>query len=337
MIIDLEESITSVLPDDRQRTSVFIPLWIRDYAEKWSEVGAAAVVLFGSRSCGLALPDSDWDVFALFDGKSKLPPYDAVRLSTSVSRCHEVHTERAPITNLRLGLVREIARGVVLQGNLNALIGQRFADDTDSIDSDDMRIHLEYVYTSILRCIRTVNLNWQHSREREPGREISLTHIRDAMSEHLSAQAAKHIVKALCCALVLPYARCHRVSELVREIPTDWRKNVMSLKLTPGAKPQVWKREVTWETSNDTLNRIEHSLELAKNIVESGYFAPTLSDEEAIQDKIYIMVGSTNLDIEDSDNESRCEALFQRTLAQIARLKELALVQERENTYQSKP
>ena len=320
-----------MLPSNRERTPIDIPKWLTDYADKWPEAGASAVVLYGSRSCGLARPDSDWDIAVLFDGEYEIPAQDSVCLPGSVSKHHEVCTLSCSISDIRPSLVREIARGVVLKGDLNLLIEQSYEGDMLEIDRKDMMIHLYHGYGSILQCIRAVNITWQDGLITETRKTIPLAKLGDTISESLSAHAAERIVKALCCALVIPYERTHNVEQLAKEVPVEWQESVLRLNGTTGAKQQLRYSYDPIESLEDSLIRIEHTLELANKLVESGYFTPNISEEKELQSKIYKVFGSIDHGLGDSDCEPRCEALFQRTLAQLARLKELALIQEREN------
>ena len=313
-----------MLPDDRERKPINIPWWLQEYADKWSESGASAVVLFGSRGCGLALPESDWDIAVLFNGDSEIPPNASVSLPSSVTRHHEVCPLRLSITDIRTSFLREISSGVLLNGDLNALIDQGYEGDISAVDREDMMMHLKHGFTSILQGIRAVNMGWKRTLKQESKTCLSLAEIGNSTAENRSAYAAERLAKACCCALVQPFERIHSVSELVKSIPAHWRESVLGLNGTTGKRVQL-RYEEPFETSRDTLNRIEHALDLAFHVVEDGYFIPNKSEEEDLQDEIYIQIDPRKEVLDLSDCEPRCEELYLCALAQLDRLKELAL------------
>ena len=85
-----------------------------------------------------------------------------------------------------------------------------------------------------------------------------------------------------------------------------------------------------FESLEDSLNRIEHALNLVIYIVGGGYFTPSKAEEEYLQDGIGDMLDPRKEVLDLSDCEPRCEELYLRTLAQLDRLKELTPQSEAE-------
>ena len=320
----MEQDYIRSIPCTREPTRVIVPDWLQEYAQAWGNQGAAAVVLFGSRAQGRALTISDWDVAVIYLDQDEVPNRNSVRLSDSVSTRHEVNPLLAPLNKLNPALLREIESGIYLQGDLKLLCNEYYEKDIMSVDRTDLIRHLANCYKDSLKSLLAINTKWQ-VREKS----IPLVNLFSHDGESYSARAAERAVKALCCTYGLNYKFVHDVAALAKQVPPEWYELVMSMNgSTDDAHTSSYFDEYH-ESCANSLNRIDHMLNLVDRILKLCLFTP--SEEE--KQKLFEEIDGSTLDhqtiLAESDVEPHCSDLYRRLASQLKKIKQIAIPQDK--------
>ena len=266
-----EKSLTRRLPGTRAKTEIVIPAWLQDYATAWSKQGAQAVVLFGSRGLGFALPDSDWDVAVVFDRAQRpiLPNLRTVKVEANIETRQEINEIVRHLDKLSYSFAREIAQGVSLVGDFAGLINPPNPNVAKSLNKKELKNHLVHTFINALDCLAEVSVNWEDSK-------APLNQIFSETATSRSANSAARCVKALCCLLEIEYRFTHNVAELATTLPKEWYDIVIRMNgTTHRGRVAVYELDFGAEDSETCVQRIQYTLDLADLILgdERGNFS----------------------------------------------------------------
>ena len=305
------------VPCTRERTPVVVPSWLDHYAEGWRAQGAASVILFGSRAHGLALSSSDWDVGVVFKDQDELPRYDAVEPSREVMLQNEVNPMLKSLNEIEPALLRELKAGISLIGDFSNLCDQFYRRDALATDRNEFIRHFMFGYVNAYRCIDVIGFGW----EREEGNfELYDLHLHEG--ERYSADAAERAVKALCCALRVSYKFTHNIENLAESVPDEWREIVLRMNGSTKEKHESGYGGTFYESCEESLNRIEHTLELMGLIIDLNLFVLDDNESSELLENFEKEVGSSRLyHIEKPHKNPYCFKLFERAEQQIRSFK----------------
>ena len=259
----IEKSLARRLPDTRAKTEIVIPVWLQDYATAWAEQGAQAVVLFGSRGLGFALPDSDWDVAVVFDRVQRpiLPNLLTVKVEANIETRQEINEVVRHLDKLSYSFAREIAQGVSLVGDFAGLINPPNANVAKSQNKRELKNHLVHTFINALDCLAVVSLKWGISK-------TPLNQILSETATSSSAYSAERCVKALCCLFELKYRFTHNVAELATTLPKEWYDIVIRMNgTTHRGHAAVYELDFDAEDGETCVQRIQYTLDLTDLIL----------------------------------------------------------------------
>ena len=278
----MNKSLARQLPSSRRRTPIVLPGWLKEHAEAWAAEGAIAVVLFGSRGLGFALPDSDWDIAVVFEEKD-VPPPDAspIRLPDAVKRHHEVNEIVRSIEQLSPSLSQEIAHGVSLVGDFQKLLCQQDYSTANDLKKREYINHLAWTYIEALHCLANVSSIVELQATNQAFEKLS-----SKVATMSSASSAERSVKALCCMMDLGYHYTHNVAKLADQLPKEWYDLVIRMNGTTH-RGHMAAYEVQFELENCgvSLQRIRFTLELTNLILKDRRCVLSQDDQMQLQEK----------------------------------------------------
>lgn len=219
----MDKSLQRTLPSVRPRTDCVIPEWLRDYADAWREAGALAVVLYGSRAFGTALPDSDSDVAVVLD-EGEDAAYVEPIIDSEITHHQEVNRVIGDCSRFAPSFAREIRKGVSLVGDIATVFPKPNLLEIKLLTKSDFSSNLMWSLVHATNSLYHINSRY----ELENG-EANLNVISSSGGTKYSANAAERCVKALCCLLGIGYQHTHDVEILAKKLPDDWRELAMRM------------------------------------------------------------------------------------------------------------
>lgn len=322
----MEKEISRCLPGTRERSQIVVPQWLKNYASAWQSKGADAVVLFGSRARGMALPNSDWDVAVVFKDSVEKPPDNLVNLPRNGGRLLDVNPLVECLNDLRPALAREIENGISISGDFKRLRKQFYEADIMKIDRTDVVMHLAFSYICSLRCLEDVSNAWRRSNG-----DTALGKLNTQVGETESASAAERGVKALCAAKGISYELTHNVAVLAKQVPPDWYDLVMSLNGSTKAKHVSVYGDHYYESCEDSVNRVERTLQLIHHILADGIFTPNDEEQRQLRDEFDAHTYALQLAFATQKMQPRCQAIFLRMMEQLDSVGEIGGQSESRN------
>lgn len=264
---------------DRKKLPVIIPDWLYTYAQSWCEAGAKSVYLFGSRSNGYYLPDSDWDIGVVLQFEEGENPVDyenicypkgeeinEVRLTAE-----EIHQQIPNIKNI----AREIARSKLIKGESLPL-----PPKPHHLNREELRQHLSIMFDMIQTTLLRINEEWLLR-----GKNKNLDDLFDHLTEANSADAAERLVKGLCCIYEQEFEMVHSITELIKHVPAKYESLIRKMNATTRRLPVSSYHAGPMESSQDSLNRVDCTLDLLDEIVVQGDMNLTQEEMAHIKDK----------------------------------------------------
>ena len=265
-----------LLQTTRPQREVEIPDWLKRYANDWKGYGAKSIILFGSRSNGYYLPDSDWDVAVVHDNDADLESVGYFLPKRPFAE--EVNPIHWTINDIRESYRKQPSiGGEIAQG---MLIGGCDLDLTDikvTPDREDLGRHLRASFISVVETLTRTNTFWLQSDKPD-----LLSAIRFDYSESGSAQAAERMTKAVCCLFDIRYARVHNVFDLASEVVEPYRSMILNMNGQTGRLHTATYRRRRLETCNDSLIRVERTLALCKELLTRGELCLTTEEVDTI-------------------------------------------------------
>lgn len=315
----LTKNFARCLPGTRERTQVVIPQWLKDYAAAWRSHGADAVVLFGSRGYGLALPDSDWDVAVVFNGSDKKPSFNLVDLPTQHGVPCNVNPLVEHLHNMRPALVREIDLGVSICGDFGELHRKHSKGKLMAVDRTDVIQHVTYCYIHALRALEVVSTLWSRQGESAP-----LYRLHNHSVEAESANSAERGVKALCSALGVTYDFSHNLAVLAEKVQKDWQDLVLRMNGSTQQKHTSHYSQGYYESCAESLDRIENTLELVNRIMEEGVFAFHDDEIRELREEIDTNTRGIQLTFKTENIQPDARNLYAKAMNQLDNIKEIS-------------
>ncbi len=262
----------------RQQQPVIIPDWLQTYAHDWFNAGAKSVYLFGSRSNGYYLPDSDWDIAIVHENeqvKSAIRDTDIRDLSTEeVNEIHLTAEEICRQAEKQPNIASEIISSKLLEGY--PLIKPR----KHQPDREELLMHLAETFVTTTKTLLDITALWAWR-----GKEKALEHLSDNHAESYSAYAAERLVKALCCIYEQEYVMVHRIRDFIEYLPKDCDALIRKINGTADKLHISPYRGLPVESCQDSLNRVTYTLDLLYQIVTQGDVRLTEEEFSHIQDK----------------------------------------------------
>ena len=249
---------------DRQKQPVVIPDWLHTYAHSWCNAGAKSVYLFGSRSNGYYLPDSDWDLAIVHanEGVEKFSPDGNICYPKGVE-INEVHLTAEEICQLAQrgrNIAREIIRSKLIEGESFPI-----ATRTHQPNREELKRHLSETFDNITSTSIRINDKWLRS-----GKEKELDNLSDHHAESYSAYVAERFVKGLCCIYEQEYELVHSKSELIKHLPKEYEALLWKMNGSTARLHVSPYENVPIESCRDSLNRVGYTLDLFVKIVKQG-------------------------------------------------------------------
>ena len=212
-----------------------VPEWLHEGAQAIIECDPSVrtMLLYGSRSTGRYLDDSDWDVCEIHDpatwnGKQN----HGVTMWFEFSQDPLVSVEVAHLDTNRFDRERRLRHSFVdaiCQSHI-FLAGEPI-EEVESLPNKKaqpsrsaMIDHLAFAYLYLSHGINALEDAFQKSQQF------------DTPCSYHSARAAERAFKALCCLCGEPYVRVHEFDVLARSAPKEWRDIVQALNGSTKAK-----------------------------------------------------------------------------------------------------
>ena len=263
---------------DRAKQPVVIPDWLKEYARSWCEAGAKSVYLYGSRSNGYYLPDSDWDIAVVYESErlkagssgpdSHTPSWTEINVIQFTDE--EIHNRAQKQPNV----ASEIIQSKLIEGEELSMPRAKHIPDRD-----ELKRHLVVVFNASKSTLTGINARWLSADV--PNEELD--DLEDHDTESTSALAAERLVKALCCLYDQPYEKTHKVSEFIEILPDDYAGHISKMNGSThklGISPYEGG---PLESCQDSLNRIIYTLNLLDKVVKQGDLELTQEERRYIQ------------------------------------------------------
>ena len=248
---------------NRKKQPIVIPDWLHTYARSWCNAGAKSVYLFGSRSNGYYLPDSDWDIAIVHENEQvKSAIRDTDIRDLSMEEVNEIHLT-----------AEEICRQAQKQPNIaSEIISSKLIEGAPLImprkhqpDREELRMHLAETFISTTTTLTGINDEWLWN-----DKEKQLDKLADNHTESNSAYAAERLVKSLCCIYEQEYEMVHKITDFIRYLPEDYESSILKMNGTTDKLHISPYRGAPMESCQDSLNRLIYTLDLFDKMVRQG-------------------------------------------------------------------
>ncbi len=271
------KSAYRLLSWDRQKQPVIIPDWLLTYAHDWCNAGAKSVYLFGSRSNGFYLPDSDWDIAIVHESEEVQSAirYTHVRLPIpeEINEIHKTAEDICRQAQKQPNIASEIIRSKLIEGDPLSLPRKKHYPDRE-----ELKRHLAETFMTITSTLIGITAQWKVN-------EKELEDLADTHTESQSAYAAERLVKGLCCIYEQPYEMVHNITEFIPLLPEGYESDIVRMNGTTGNLHVSPYLNPPIESCQDSLNRLNYTLDLFDKMVAQGDAKLTHEELAYIQDQ----------------------------------------------------
>ena len=276
----MDKSLQRTLPSVRPKTECVIPDWLRDYAHAWCEAGALAVVLYGSRAFGTALPDSDWDVAVVLD-EGDDTAYTEPIIDSEITHHYEVNRVIGDCSRFAPGFAREIRKGVSLVGDIATVFPKPNLMEVKLMNKKDFRSNLMWSLVHATDSLYHINSRYKRAKD-----EADLNLISSSEGTKRSANATERCVKALCCLLDIGYEHTHNVEILAEKLPDEWRELAMRMNgNTQKGHVLIYEDiEYTLEDCQTAIDRVVYTLDMLELLMQDPRMPLTEEERDRMCD-----------------------------------------------------